>query len=353
MDWLGSAAALAALRPTAAVASDACTRRHASDCRLCAEACPKAALTPTQHSMTVDAEACIGCGLCVTACPVDAIRGVGQVQSEVARRISQADTVRCDVARLLAPESEGSFTDVPCLAAVAPDTLAAGILSAGKVSLQRGPCAACPLGSSARVEDTIEAARTVARATTGALVEIDVQEVSPPAGRRKRRSTRANRATPAISRRSLFRLGQLEPATEPARDATLQTLPRSANARQTLLASHPQPALPQLEVSQACTACGGCVSICPTDALTLEDGALSVSPTACVACAECVRICPEQAISLLAPRAQRDPRVLIQVTRGRCTRCDRRLGPGEVGRCHSCLTRSALTDDIWANLDPR
>lgn len=55
---------------------------------------------------------------------------------------------------------------------------------------------------------------------------------------------------------------------------------------------------PQID-SQACTGCGECLVVCPTDALDMVEGVAMVSePEACDYCGECEMICPEEAISL-------------------------------------------------------
>jgi digeranylgeranylglycerophospholipid reductase len=46
-----------------------------------------------------------------------------------------------------------------------------------------------------------------------------------------------------------------------------------------------------------CTYCGGCVSVCPVEALTLEETRLTVSEV-CIDCGECVAACPVGAIRL-------------------------------------------------------
>lgn len=45
-----------------------------------------------------------------------------------------------------------------------------------------------------------------------------------------------------------------------------------------------------------CTGCAGCVEVCPTGALAMEDGALRVDHGACIACNACIPACPEKAL---------------------------------------------------------
>ncbi|MFH0859872.1 MAG: 4Fe-4S binding protein [Candidatus Altiarchaeota archaeon] len=48
---------------------------------------------------------------------------------------------------------------------------------------------------------------------------------------------------------------------------------------------------------QICCYCGGCVGVCPQDALTLEDTSLQVDER-CNDCGICVIFCPVRALSI-------------------------------------------------------
>ena len=51
---------------------------------------------------------------------------------------------------------------------------------------------------------------------------------------------------------------------------------------------------------QACTQCGQCAKICPTEVLALQDGRVLVrdSPLGCIACGHCMMVCPEGSIAV-------------------------------------------------------
>ena len=82
---------------------------------------------------------------------------------------------------------------------------------------------------------------------------------------------------------------------EPLRSLTLQGLQPESSTR-LLWATQPTNEDPVLIDPSACTACGDCVSLCPTDALSLQDGALSLLPSACVRCHLCGEFCETGAI---------------------------------------------------------
>jgi ferredoxin len=46
-----------------------------------------------------------------------------------------------------------------------------------------------------------------------------------------------------------------------------------------------------------CLACGGCISVCPQDALSMNGNKANVEEEKCISCAICIRTCPVGAIS--------------------------------------------------------
>ena len=49
---------------------------------------------------------------------------------------------------------------------------------------------------------------------------------------------------------------------------------------------------------EACTPCGACQAVCPTEAITLGETAVKVNAAVCCGCSACVEVCPNGAISL-------------------------------------------------------
>ena len=77
-----------------------------------------------------------------------------------------------------------------------------------------------------------------------------------------------------------------------------------------------------IQAEQTCTACGDCVNICPSHALSLRsfgrNQILEFQANACTACEQCLSACPEQAIqalpSISLPALRLDkPRPLVMV----------------------------------------
>ena len=53
-----------------------------------------------------------------------------------------------------------------------------------------------------------------------------------------------------------------------------------------------------------CVACGVCVSVCPFEAIAINDlGVAEVDPAKCVGCGKCTKVCPADVISIIERRA--------------------------------------------------
>lgn len=46
-----------------------------------------------------------------------------------------------------------------------------------------------------------------------------------------------------------------------------------------------------------CLACGGCIAVCPSDALTMTAGKAGVDAEKCTSCYICVKTCPLGAVT--------------------------------------------------------
>jgi len=54
-----------------------------------------------------------------------------------------------------------------------------------------------------------------------------------------------------------------------------------------------------LELNQErCLACGGCVSLCPVDALELKNKELTIDHDKCMECGNCVKFCPVESLEI-------------------------------------------------------
>jgi ferredoxin len=47
-----------------------------------------------------------------------------------------------------------------------------------------------------------------------------------------------------------------------------------------------------------CIHCGGCVGVCPTDAISLEENKIVIDRKKCINCKTCILMCPVKAMSI-------------------------------------------------------
>lgn len=69
----------------------------------------------------------------------------------------------------------------------------------------------------------------------------------------------------------------------------------------------------KFKASDACTACGQCVRICPRGNITLKDGKPSFGSN-CIGCLSCLQYCPTQAISMGGVTEKRERYHNVNVT---------------------------------------
>ena len=53
-----------------------------------------------------------------------------------------------------------------------------------------------------------------------------------------------------------------------------------------------------------CIYCGGCVSVCPVNALTLKETRIEADANKCIDCGACIKFCPVGAIEKVEKQEQ-------------------------------------------------
>ena len=46
------------------------------------------------------------------------------------------------------------------------------------------------------------------------------------------------------------------------------------------------------KISERCIKCGGCISACPMEAITMQNGKVVIDPSKCISCGTCAAVCP-------------------------------------------------------------
>ncbi|MCL6521767.1 MAG: 4Fe-4S dicluster domain-containing protein [Firmicutes bacterium] len=361
-------------------------RHRLGDCRACAEACPCGAILFGEAggaaAVRVDGERCLRCGLCLAACPTEALRWEGAPPAPT--RGPEGRRLRCTGAGPARPGEEA----IPCLGAL---DLPALLESAARpLLLIHGDCAACPLarGRQAFAERLGQARRLAAWSDLTPLVGLCEERPGAPGAAAEEGppvSRPAPGGGPRLSRRDLFRLagreagaGALAALPVPSGEAPPALwsdghLPRATGSRRRrlapwwpLAAGGPEgvgasreraEGLPLWRLGSSapdgatCQGCGLCAELCPEEALRLEqpEGGgrfrLLFEAWRCSGCGLCTAACPSGFLRLepgLLP-LEPGPAPLAEGELARCALCGtpfRSEGEGEDedggGLCPAC-----------------
>ena len=344
-----------------------------SDCDLCAQACPTAALAALDDGLTVQGN-CVGCGQCQTVCPTSTLLVDGFAPPRDLPAGTEAIAIDCW--RVPRAEQERGTIGVPCLGGISAGWLLELVDRAGgrPIRLQdRGGCASCPGG------DGIGAARATLAETHTHLTACGL-----PAGAHPRLITGPGIAAwppsipaladaRALGRRTFFRdlVGGVARTLQDAdNDApgplTLRhtVLPverlRVVTALARIAARHgrdiPAAALPQLSLSP-CQAHGICSGVCPTGALHRVDAdgdatELRFLSALCVACGQCAGACPDRAIRVAPAGGQAPVEILARWDSHECESCGRSFFGSHGGLCSRCSKENLLSRDMAALFQP-
>ncbi|KAF0103618.1 MAG: 4Fe-4S ferredoxin [bacterium] len=285
-------------------------------CRACVEACPCGAWHLDDTALEFNASRCDGCGLCVPACPGQAI---SLPLALAIRPLAGSHAVLAACAHAGA-EASGHVGPglVPCLHAIGTaDLLRAYRAGQHAWLLAHGDCAACPRGQGetlfARVAHVNAAlrqrgrrpmlTRQVSPATWFALVT-DADAVGAQARRAFLRS---------LSRRPATLLTGTAAVTEAERTgAPGEDLPDGEDAL--------MPWTVNLDAGR-CVGCHACTRVCPRGAIEYDTAASAyrLRHRACTGCGLCRDVCAHRAVAL---RAWAEPtQWLLPLAERRCARC--------------------------------
>lgn len=311
--------------------------RHAlGGCDRCQQVCPHDAVRLSDR-VEILTDACTGCGLCVQACPsgaleYDLLPVLAMLKDQGASSPGEAPVA----ASLRCAQVPGGGPEVKCLARLTPAQLLASAAWGQNLDLIHDRCSSCQIGGPS-VPETVRRTRETAERYRRNLPS------SPRLDRRHRaqmvswsdlepaspRSSASSAPPPAekLSRRgalgALFgsaRRGLAQAIPDrplPGVDARSQAgrVPEEWVWRRRALRPRPADGTPQHwpapVISESCTFCQVCETLCPTDAIVRDersDGTigLSLELAACNGCNACVVSCPVDAMTLEPSRAFED-----------------------------------------------
>lgn len=275
-------------------------KQSVAACHACKDVCPHNAIT-LKRFVEIDDVDCTGCGLCVQACPSQALEAKVNFQPGAPLKCSQV---------------KGSAQGVQCLTRLSPTDLLRLAGSKDKVTLVRNDCANCKIGTEAVPEalnKTIDEAKKLAEFRER-KIEFQILE-------QEKYDTTDN--PDKISRRDLLR-GGFRTLQTTAADALAPldpgdpkdvALPREMQ-RQYAVIEQAKPEAEQIvpwvlpRVKDGCIMCPVCTNVCPTKAFSRDfkpkdkDGnelggsVLNLEPDRCNGCNACVKACPVKVISL-------------------------------------------------------
>lgn len=380
--------------PTVTMETGRClnARYRQAGCRRCADACPTRAITLVEGMPVLEAALCIRCGVCLSVCPTGVF--TQPYPAEMVLATTLAHMPERAVALVCPLHPEPAMTRAPveavvrherCLAALGSDRLLAMSREGERTLwLDDGLCAGCVYARAQHViHRHVRAANALlvafGREATVLLTTQDAERLWPSP---QRRPLQEGRQTP-YTRRALFGLfgekartlaaeaglqGPVAADLPPDRRRLLSSLGRLCAATPpsapTTVATTDLPLARMVIDSAACSGCGLCARVCPTQALTfvgpqatvrlrkdeVEPFALRFQATRCVACALCAQMCPDEAVrgQGLLTAADLDPQAVTPLITGElvaCADCGARVArrPGdETPRCHVCRRRLSV-----------
>lgn len=318
-------------------------------CRRCSEACPAGCLTA---DLTLDAAGCNECGLCLAACPAEAVTGENFPSGPLENVLADPEAPA-----VLSCRRRREDSPWPCLGFVDGRLLLALALSGGgkgrRVAVDDAACAACRPAVAAKLAATVaEVNRLLLLAGKRPLsLGDEAAGFNPP--------------PKPVSRRAFF-AAMFGAAVDTVREVVAagaggsEHLPRQAwfnryVASQDFAGAAPSPLFPGLSIGEACQACGLCIRVCPGGALTAKDHGTALDfyhhPGRCSGCGLCAAHCPQGALALAAA-GRSDTYQVARRDLPRCRECGQVYQPvGNNPLCIECMLNKAGRSSILPNED--
>lgn len=369
------------------------------ECRYCLKICPPSALSIQGCHIEIDTDRCIGCGLCLSGCPVEAFTSrtwsEDALISDVHKRIEDEHILFCHRASTRTIADLKAYKVGVCLGALSPSLLFA-LAKRGAVFMECacfGTCdekngfdIACQNAGAANkwliangiknevvVHRLQEAEEVNALGLSGnlAIAENDVDEkvilrrkknckgIDPQVGELTQRAySQSHRKSLVgfISENSLLYsiLSHNENGSNAAPTKRTELPKQTAhhipswlkriqsNWRVLPYIEHPVQCVRMSFDYESCVNCWACMQFCPTGALAFDRDQsrikTSFTPGLCVNCGLCSFACPTNSLQLTLEDTYDPfaPQTLLTADREYCSQCGGVIAQGLTGYCYWC-----------------
>jgi ferredoxin/coenzyme F420-reducing hydrogenase delta subunit len=270
-----------------------------------------------------------------------------------------------------AQNQNGDSLGLPCLGRITASTiLAAALIGFDEVVLTRGICSRCHLQAGEELlTSSMATSRRLLESTGFGQVAIRIRQEErtkePILGRREIFSRISNKvkdkAASFLSAGETAVREELTRHSEGTEDKPVSTerewlrkLLRQNRQGDPMVVKY-RPDLPwgRIEIDEEnCSACGICVALCPTGAISRKSAngeeALYFNSSTCTNCSLCKEACPENVIDFeedlsLTDILDDEARVVARVKSVLCNTCGERITAGKGSRCPTCEKRQ-----VWA-----
>jgi Fe-S-cluster-containing hydrogenase component 2 len=276
-----------------------------SSCQRCVAICPHGAVT-LDGGLAIHAERCRGCLLCTAVCPVGAL----EQGSDFFACLAQLSRLAEPVLGCIRTKEHSNATLV-CLGGLSEEHLLALYHTcSGKLTLNLALCSGCPNNTMiARLKQRVEALSEagLAGGDCKLVMAVSAEAIHCRAESVDRRSFFKSFRTALFASTAVMlsaNIGQTERRNEysrkrlPMRRALLNSTRRRVSQE---MHSHIQTFFDYLvSFNKNCTQCQGCVAICPTGALKIEqpDGIPTFDSILCTGCGLCREFCMDEALRI-------------------------------------------------------